>query len=571
MPEADKLVVPMKNMPIDGTNLINDPRFNKQCAFTKAERERLGLNGLFPDAVEDLEENQLKREMANLDVLDDNLHKYVYLQNLLDRNVTLFYKVLTENIQQFMPLVYTPTVGRACQEYHKIFTKPRGLYISIQHKNRVYEVLKNWPVDDVKAIVFTDGERILGLGDLGTNGMGIPVGKLQLYSACAGIPHHQCLPVCLDVGTNTEKYLNDPLYLGVKKKRNAISDSDYTELVVEFMHAAQSRWGRTVLLQFEDFGNRNAFHLLEATQNSFTVFNDDIQGTAAVSLGGVLASLRVKDVPNKLKDHRIIFLGAGEAGTGIANLIAYAKTQEDPNLSIAEARKNIWLVDSTGLVYQGRSEKRGPLAEHKASFAHSGYSGAAHDFVTAVKTIKPTLLIGVSGTPQAFTPEVLGAMASFNKKPLIFALSNPTSKAECTAEQAYKATNYKCIFASGSPFDPVPLPGNTSKTLHPGQGNNAYIFPGLALGVITSGACRVPEELMYVCATSLAGQVKNSDFKKGSLYPPLENIKEVSFQIACEVAERAYEMGIATSLPKPQNLPAFIEAYQDQNNYKRYA
>lgn len=561
--EGNVFHLPSKKTTIDGSNLITNQHFNKQNAFSEAERKRFNLTGLLPCVVED-EEIQMRRELANIEKIEDTLDQYVYLQNLLDRNVTLFYKLLCDNIQQFMPLVYTPTVGKACINYSKVFTSPKGIYITMKDKGRVFEILQNWPVDDVKAIVFTDGERILGLGDLGINGMGIPVGKLQLYSACAGIPHHQCLPVCIDVGTNNESLLNDEYYMGLKQKR--VRGLEYDELVVEFMHAAQIRFGRTVLLQFEDFGNSNAFRLLDITREKFTTFNDDIQGTAAVSLAGVLSSLKVKDVPNKLSEHRIVFLGAGEAGTGIANLIAYAKIEENPKLSIHEARQNIWLCDSKGLVHGGRSN----LAEHKQHFAHDFSQSGNVKFEDALEAIKPTLLIGVSGQPQSFTPQVLKSMASFNKKPLIFALSNPTSKAECTAIQAYEGTDYSCVFASGSPFDPVMNP-KTKKMMFPGQGNNAYIFPGLALGIIASGACRVPEELMYISATSLADQVSKSDLNRGSMYPPLDNIREVSFKIAVDVASKAYEMGIATNLPMPADLKKYVASKMQDNTYKQYA
>lgn len=561
--EGDVIHLPKQQKAIDGTNLIYNPHFNKQNAFTQEERDRFNLNGLLPAGVEE-DELQARRELENINRIEDTLDKYVYLQNLLDRNVTLFYKVVCDNIQQMMPLVYTPGVGAACINYSRIFTSPKGIYVTIKDKGHVYEILQNWPVDDVKAIVFTDGERILGLGDLGINGMGIPVGKLQLYSACAGIPHHQCLPVCIDVGTNNEALLKDEFYLGIREKR--VRGEEYDELIVEFMHAAQIRFGRTVLLQFEDFGNTNAFRLLDTTRESFTTFNDDIQGTASVSVAGVLAALKVKDVPSKLANHRIVFLGAGEAGTGIANLLAYAKKQENPKISLEEARKDIWLTDSRGLVHAGRKN----LAEHKEHFAHPFETSGTVSFEDAIKAIKPTLLIGVSGMPQTFTPNVLKMMADFNKKPLIFALSNPTSKCECTAIQAYEGTDYRCIFASGSPFDPVQNP-KTKKMMYPGQGNNAYIFPGLALGVIASGACQIPDELMYISATSLADQVSKSDVNRGSLYPPLDNIREVSFKIAVDVAQKAYEMGIATNLPIPADLGKYVASKMVENSYKRYA
>jgi malate dehydrogenase (oxaloacetate-decarboxylating)(NADP+) len=452
-----------------------------------------------------------------------------------------------------MPIIYTPTVGQACQQYGHIFRIPRGIFISAKHKGRLASLLKNWPEEDVRIIVVTDGERILGLGDLGAYGMGIPVGKLSLYTACAGVDPSLCLPVTIDVGTNNDELLDDPLYIGLQQRR--LRGEAYDEIIEEFVLAVQDVFPRCVI-QFEDFANINAFRLLKKYEKRVACFNDDIQGTAAVTLAGLYSSLRITERP--LKDQKILFLGAGEAGIGIGDLIVSAMKAE--GVPGAEAREKCWFMDSKGLVVKSREK----LAEHKLAYAHD--HPMAEDLLDAVESLKPTALIGVSGMPKTFTRPVVEAMARLNERPIIFALSNPTSKAECTAEEAYTWTKGRAIYASGSPFDPVTLDGRTHV---PGQGNNAYIFPGLGLGVIASGARLVTDEMFFTAAKALAHEVSDSDLEQGRVYPSLKRIRDVSAVIATAVAEAAYEQDLAAE-PRPDALRAFIVKQMYDPVYRSY-
>ncbi|KAK7602678.1 hypothetical protein V9T40_006652 [Parthenolecanium corni] len=513
--------------------------------YSVVERQRLGILGLLPAAVR-TDEEEIARCKANLDRLTDDLDKYIYLAHLQDANERLFYQLLNTNVQEFMPLVYTPVVGLACQNFSLIFNKPpRGLFITIYDKGYIYEILKNWPEQDIRAIVVTDGERILGLGDLGANGMGIPIGKLSLYTALAGVKPSQCLPITLDVGCNTQSILDDPNYLGLRQRR--ITGPEYDEFLEEFMYACVRRFGRNVLIQFEDFGNHNAFRLLAKYRDDFCTFNDDIQGTASVAVAGLLASLKVTGT--RLSDHTILFQGAGEASIGIANLCVMAMKKE--GTSDKDAKSKIWLVDSKGLVVNNRPE--GGISGHKQHFAKD--VAPIRELGQAIKTIKPSILIGASAIGGAFTAEILQDMAKFNKQPVIFALSNPTHKSECTAEQAYTHTDGNAIFASGSPFDPVTYKG---KTFEPGQGNNSYVFPGIALGVICAGAKVITDELFLISAQALADQVRETDLDVGRLYPPLQSIKDISVKIARAIVEEAYNTGVASTFPKPCYIEEFI-------------
>jgi malate dehydrogenase (oxaloacetate-decarboxylating)(NADP+) len=531
-----------------GLALLRDPLLNKGIAFSEEEREALGLRGFLPAAVMSMQA-QVERVLMNLRSLPSELEKYVALNSLHDRNEALFFRVVCDHIDEIQPLIYTPTVGLACQRYGLIFQRPRGLFISANDRGHIAEILGNWPYR-ARLIVVTDGERILGLGDLGANGMGIPVGKLSLYTACAGIHPEQCLPVMLDVGTNNEEFLQDPYYIGLRQKR--LTGEAYDEFIDEFIAAARATFPG-VLIQFEDFANHSAFRLLHKYRDDACVFNDDIQGTAAVALAGLFSALRVKG--GKLSDQTLLFLGAGEAATGIADLVVSAMMAE--GTSEAEALRRNWLVDSRGLVVKGRPG----LSGHKLRFAHE--QAPINDFLTAIKTLKPTAIIGVAAVGGAFTPEVLQTMTRLNEQPIVFALSNPTSKSECSAEHAYRHTGGRALFACGSPFDPVKLDG---KTFVPRQGNNSYIFPGVGLGVIASGSRLVTAEMFMAAAHTLANSVSEGDLKQGSLYPSLPRIREVSAQIGAAVANVAYQRGLAAG-PPPNDLIGFIQSQMYDAHY----
>ena len=492
---------------------------------------------------------QAERVLDNLRSLPSDMAKYDALNELHDRNEALFFRVVADNIDEIQPLIYTPTVGLACQRFGYIFQRPRGLFIAADDRGRIAELLRNWPYH-AKLIVVTDGERILGLGDLGANGMGIPVGKLSLYSACAGIHPELCLPVVLDVGTNNEALLNDPYYIG--RRQHRLSGGAYDEFVDEFVTAARETFPG-VVIQFEDFANHSAFRLLHKYRDMIPVFNDDIQGTAAVALAGLLSALRVTG--GKLTDQNLLFLGAGEAATGIADLVVSAMVAE--GASEAEALRRNWLVDSRGLVVRNRTA----LTEHKLRYAHD--HAPIGDFLSAIQSLKPTAIIGVAAVGGAFTPEVLQAMAAINDRPIVFALSNPTSKAECSAAEAYRQTGGRALFACGSPFDPVELDG---RTFVPRQGNNSYIFPGVGLGAIASGTRLVTDEMFMAAARALAQLVSESDIKQGSLYPALPRIREVSAHIAAAVAGVAYERGLATG-QLPNDLVGYIQSQMYDPHY----
>jgi malate dehydrogenase (oxaloacetate-decarboxylating)(NADP+) len=537
--------------PARGMALLRDPLLNKGTAFTEQERQALGLLGLLPAHVLSLDE-QAERMLKNLRRLPNDLEKYVALNALHDRNETLFFRVVCDNIDEIQPLIYTPTVGLACQRFGHIFQRPRGIFIGANDRGRIAELFANWP-HPAKLIVVTDGERILGLGDLGANGMGIPVGKLSLYSACAGVHPKLCLPVMLDVGTNNEELLNDPYYVGLRRHR--LRGGEYDALVEEFVSAANSVFPG-VVIQFEDFANHAAFRLLRRYRDRICTFNDDIQGTAAVALAGIYSALRVTG--GKLADQKLLFLGAGEAATGIAGLVVSAMVAQ--GCPEAQARRRNWLVDSRGLVVKGRPD----LAEHKLAYTHE--HAPIGDFLTAVRTLKPTVIIGVAAVGGTFTAEVLQAMAEFNERPIVFALSNPTSKAECTAEEAYRHTGERALFACGSPYEPVKLDG---RIFVPRQGNNSYIFPGVGLGVITSGTRRITDEMFMSAALALARLVTEPDLKQGSLYPALPRIREVSAHIAAAVAQVAYSRGLAVG-QAPDDILLHVQSQMYEPRYCSY-
>jgi malate dehydrogenase (oxaloacetate-decarboxylating)(NADP+) len=536
-----------------GLALLQDPALNKGTAFTEAERDALHLRGLLPPHVLS-QDQQMGRVLENFRRKASDLEKYVYLRALHDRNEALFFRLLMDHPDEMTPIVYTPTVGLACQRYTHIFQRPHGIFISAADRGRVADVLANWPRREVAIIVVSDGERILGLGDLGANGMGIPVGKLALYTACAGVPPSTCLPVLLDVGTNNSELLDDPLYIGLHQPR--VRGEEYDALVEEFVVAATSLYPG-VVIQFEDFATHNAFRLLNKYRDRIPTFNDDIQGTAAVALAGILSALRISG--GKLGEQTVLFQGAGEAATGIADLIVAAMMAE--GLDRAAARRRCWLFDSHGLVVGQRSD----LAAHKKPYAHD--HPPAGSLVDAVRALRPTVIIGVAAVGGAFTEDVLRTMAAQNERPIVFALSNPTSRSECTATQAYRWTAGRALFACGSPFDPVTLDGRSHV---PRQGNNSYIFPGVGLGVIVSGAGRVTDEMFMSAAHALAGQVTADDLRQGSLYPPLKSIRDVSAHIAATVAAVAYDRGLARG-PKPADLLGFVKSKMYEPRYDVYA
>ncbi|XP_078714901.1 NADP-dependent malic enzyme-like [Lampetra fluviatilis] len=529
-----------------GYSVTRNPHLNKEMAFGLEERQHLGIHGLLPPCFLS-QDVQVLHVIKNFERQTNDLDRYILLMGVQDRNERLFYKVLMSNVERFMPIVYTPTVGLACQQYGLAFRRPRGLFITIHDKGHIATVLKSWPESDIRAVVMTDGERILGLGDLGSYGMGIPVGKLALYTVCGGVQPQQCLPVMLDVGTDNQSLLEDPFYIGLKQKR--VRGAAYDEFIDEFMQAIVNKYGKNCLIQFEDFANTNAFRLLRKYRDHYCTFNDDIQGTAAVALAGILAALRI--TKNRLSDHKFLFQGAGEAAMGIAGLLVMGMEVEGTPRQKALSR--IWMLDSKGLIIKSRDN----LTSEKKEFAQD------HPAVTtlseAVHTLRPTTLIGVAAIAGVFTEAILRDMASFNERPIVYALSNPTSKAECTAEQCYKATQGQAIFASGSPFGEVKLADG--RVFHPGQGNNAYIFPGAALGTIACGLRHIPDQIFLCSAQALAGQVTDKHLAEGRLFPPLNTIRDVSFNIALKVVEEAYRIGLASVLPEPVDKRALIQSH----------
>ncbi|KAH7858216.1 hypothetical protein Vadar_021423 [Vaccinium darrowii] len=552
----DQPVTPWTVSVASGYSLLRDPHHNKGLAFSEKERDAHFLRGLLPPVVvsHDL---QVKKMMHTMRQYQVPLQQYMAMMDLQEMNERLFYKLLIDNVEELLPVVYTPTVGEACQKYGSIFRRPQGLFISLKEKGRILEVLKNWPQRKIQVIVVTDGERILGLGDLGCQGMGIPVGKLSLYTALGGIRPSACLPITIDVGTNNEKLLNDEFYIGLRQRR--ATGQEYAEFMHEFMTAVKQNYGEKVLIQFEDFANHNAFDLLSKYSNTHLVFNDDIQGTASVVLAGLMASLKL--VGGTLAEQTFLFLGAGEAGTGIAELIALEMSKQT-GAPVEESRKKVWLVDSKGLIVSSRAES---LQHFKKPWAHE--HEPVKELVDVIKSIKPTVLIGSSGAGRTFTKEVIEAMSSLNEKPIILALSNPTSQSECTAKEAYTWSKGRAIFASGSPFGPVEYNG---KVYLSGQANNAYIFPGLGLGLIISGAIRVHEDMLLVASETLAAEVSQENFDKGLIYPPFTNIRKISAHIAAKVAAKAYELGLATRLPQPKDLIAYAESCMYSPNYRSY-
>src|SRR6202790_138749 len=541
-PSPSRRIAMSMQIAATGYDLLHKPRLNKGTAFTDPERRLWGLEGLLPPASLSIE-LQVARLHAELANLENDLQKYLLLSDLQARNETLFYAVLMSDPASFMPVVYTPTVGEACQKFDQIFREPRGIYLPISARGRLREILSNWSQKDVRFIVVTDGERILGLGDLGVGGMGIPIGKLAVYTGCAGVPPQYCLPVTLYVGTNNQDLLDDPLYLGLRQNR--VRGEDYTAFIDEFVEAVQALYPKCCI-QWEDFANFNAVPILERFRNKVCTYNDDIQGTAAVALAGMLGALRISG--QKLTEQRFLFLGGGSAATGIAELISQAMALE--GMDIATARSRNALFDIKGLIVRSRTD----LAEFQKPFARD--HAPISVFADAVKALRPTGIIGVSTVPKLFNQQVIEAMAEINERPIIFPYSNPTSRSEGTAEKAYRWSQGRAIFASGSPFPPVEVAG---KTFVPGQGNNVYIFPAMGMAVFATEAKRVTEEMFIVAARAVAEQVTDQSLATGLIYPPQSQILKASLHVATRVAEYIFDKNLAR-ISRPNDIGALIRA-----------
>ena len=531
-----------------GKALLIDPAQTKSTGFTREERELYGLRGLLPYDVAGIGK-QIDRVLGSLRAKSSAIEKYIFLNALLERNQRLFYRTMIDHIEEIMPLVYTPTVGEACKEFAHIFRKPQGFYITPEDRGDIAAILKNWPEEDIRVIVVTDGERILGLGDLGANGMGIPIGKVALYVACAGIDPAQCMPVMLDVGTNNLPIREDPLYLGYPYPR--IAGDAYRSLVDEFVHAVRQRFPRA-LIQFEDFLTPHAFEFHERYRGTVRCFNDDIQGTAAVTLAGIYSSCRITG--KNFRDLNIMFLGAGSAASGAAELIADAFCAT--GLTEAAAQKRLWFIDRKGLL-TAASENIKPRVK---AYAHEH---AACSFVDAIEAIKPDVLIGATGVSGTFTEAVVRKMAAVNDRPVIIALSNPTSHTECTAEQAYRWSDGRVIFASGSPFAPVQYGNRVFKS---SQGNNAYIFPGIGLGVYASDARLVTQSMFLAAARILANIVSEEEIGDGAVYPALPRVREVSHAIAVAVCQVAKQEGLADT-DLPEDLNRYVRSLMYEPDY----
>jgi malate dehydrogenase (oxaloacetate-decarboxylating)(NADP+) len=535
-----------------GAELLLNPRLSKSTAFTDKEREALGLAGLLPETVED-EELQIRRVMQQLGHKNTDLDRYIYLISLLDHDETLFYKVLMSDPARFLPIVYDPTIAEACLKFGHIYRGPRGMYISTKRRGRVKDVLRNWPEKDVRVICVTDGGRILGLGDIGANGMGIPIGKLQLYTATAAVPPQVLLPLFLDAGTNNDELLHDPLYLGIRQTRPR-TDELYA-FVDEFVDAVQEVFP-LCCIHFEDWTGVDAVHLLQRYRDKVCCYNDDIQGTASVTLAGLMNAVRIKG--KKLSDETVLFLGAGSAGIGIADLIVSAMRAD--GLSVEQARARVSLFDVHGLIEPARKD----LEDFQRPYAHP--MKPTSDFVAAIEAIKPTAIIGVSTVGKAFNRQVVEAMGRLNPRPIIFALSNPTDHAECTPLEAYGWTQGRAIYAAGVQFPPVRIDGTT---LIPSQANNVYVFPAIGMAVYATQAKRVTDEMFVVAARAVADQVTRQQLAEGMLYPPQANLLEVELATASKVAELIFARGLAR-VDKPADVSAFIRSHAYAPKYPSF-
>jgi malate dehydrogenase (oxaloacetate-decarboxylating)(NADP+) len=548
-----------------GIELLHDPRLNKSTGFTEAERQSLGLVGLVPDVTESIE-TQLTRVLLQLKGKATDLDRFIHLMNLLETNRTLFYRTLMSDPARFLEIVYDPTIGEACLKFDHIFRRPLGMYLSIGRKGHVKEVLRNWPIKDVRFICVTNAGRILGLGDLGANGMGIPIGKLQLYTAAAGVPPDGLLPMYLDSGTNNEVYLHDPLYLGLRQRRP--STEELYPFVDEFVEAVQEVFP-DCCIHFEDWTGTDAIALLARYRNKVCCFNDDIQGTAGVTLAGLINALKI--VVGQLKEQRILFLGAGSAAIGLADLIVSALVQQ--GVGPEAARERIRMFDTQGLVVAGRPG----LATHKLPYAHKlppskpfdhfDLTSECPQIVAAIEDFRPTALIGVSTVGKLFSREVVEAMSRLNERPIIFTLSNPIEKHECLPEQAYTWSAGKVVYAGGVQFPPVHLAG---QTFLPSQANNLYIFPAIGLAIHATNAKRVNDEMFIEAAHAVADQVTSDQLKLGMLFPPQSNILEVEVQTAVRIAKFVFDSGLAR-VDRPADIEALIRRHLYKPEYNTIA
>ncbi|HEY6764557.1 MAG TPA: NAD-dependent malic enzyme, partial [Candidatus Sulfotelmatobacter sp.] len=549
----EREVIKMTSTAKRGIELLRDPSLNKSTTFTEAEKQALGLVGLVPDVTES-EEVQLRRVNLQLAQKPTDLERYIYLINLLDHDETLFYRTVMSDPARFLPIVYDPTIGEACLKFGHIYRQTRGMYLSITRRGKVKEILKNWPQKDVRFICVTDGGRILGLGDLGANGAGIPIGKLQLYTACAGVPPQYLLPMYLDAGTNNEEYLHDPLYLGMRKARPATED--LYSFVDEFVQAVQEVFPKCCI-HFEDWTGKDAVHLLQRYRDKYCVYNDDVQGTAGITLAGMINAAKAKGT--KLKDEKYLFLGAGSAGIGLADLLCSALVKQ--GMTLKEAQSRVYMFDVNGLLESSRED----LFDFQLPYAHQ--HAPTRDFVAAIESLKPTTIIGVSTIGGAFNQKVIEAMARINARPIILALSNPTEHAECTPEQAYTWSKGKAIYAAGVQFPPVHYNG---QTFLPGQANNFYIFPAVGMAIFATQAKRVTDEMFIEAGQAVADQVPPDLLKQGLLYPLQSDILESEIQTAARVAKLVFDSGLAT-VPRPTDMIAFIRKHVYKPEYANEA
>jgi malate dehydrogenase (oxaloacetate-decarboxylating) len=535
LPEvANQKAVPVS---LSGFDLINSPRLNKGTAFSEQERDLFDLHGLLPPHVGTLDE-QIARRMHTLERQPTSFSKYAFLRDLQDMNETLFYALVVRNVEQMLPLVYTPTVGEGCQRFSEIWRKPRGLFLSYPDRHRIAQILNHSRYDDVKCIVVSDGERILGLGDQGAGGMGIPIGKMALYTALGGIHPENCLPILLDVGTNNKERLDDPIYIGWRNKR--VRGQEYDDFVETFVSAVKARWPH-VLLQWEDFAGANAARLLARYRNQLCTFNDDIQGTAAITTATLISAINVTGVP--LEQQKIVVFGFGSAGLGITNLLA--QFIEDRGLSKEEARARFYAMDQYGLVTQNRQNvtpEQLPYARKEQEVQSWRPPNGAITLLDVVRNVKPTVLIGVSGQPGTFTEQVVREMGKYTSRPVIFPLSNPTSRSEATPQDLMNWTEGRALIGTGSPFPPVEYGGKKTPVA---QTNNSYIFPGLALGIVASRARLVTDSMVKAAAKELMRHLPTQNDKQASLLPPISRARELGRFIGEAVGRQAIQDGEA--------------------------